>query len=200
MGGADHRDCETPLSHVNMKIATWRGWPLLPSDWLLTATSLYNSGRRWRTLSPFGHYYGRACSRPSLVSVVASLLVITPLLTATLAAQGNQYPYHSERIPLTSVGTLGKSEDGKSLFPDQMTPGDLNRDGLQDVFLHIAVDSTSTSPEQPFLLLLNDGAGGLLGITGHGGGNAGPACPHSQWTSPRLGRNGTPVQWRSTFF
>lgn len=90
------------------------------------------------------------------------ILAIPVLLTASVAAQGNQYPYHSDRIRLTDVGTLGKAPDGKFRFPDQMTRGDLNRDGLEDVFLHIAVDSTSTSPEQPFLLLLNDGAGGLV--------------------------------------
>ena len=103
----------------------------------------------------------RNCRLPQIFGV-AAVLVVPVLLTAILAAQGNQYPYHSERIRLTSVGTLGKSEDGKFRFPDQMTPGDLNGDGLEDVFLHLAVDSTSTSPEQPFLLLLNDGAGGLV--------------------------------------
>ena len=103
-----------------------------------------------------------ACRHGLRYCRLSLILAITALLTAAVVGQGNQYPYHSDPILLTSVEPLGSLEDGRGRFYGGLIAGDLNEDGPVDVFGHVAVSWIQPGPEQPFVVLLNDGAGGLV--------------------------------------
>ena len=96
------------------------------------------------------------------------IFVINALLTASVAGQAEtqgtpvDHRYHSQWIPLTSVGSLGRASSGQARFPTSVAVVDLNRDDLQDVIMHLAVESTIPGPDTPLLVLLNDGAGELV--------------------------------------
>jgi len=90
------------------------------------------------------------------------------LLTATLlppqvSSQEPDNRYHSDPIPLTSVGSLGKDSIGRALaISHGPAVVDLNGDGLADVFMWLLVGPSEPGPPTPPLVLLNDGAGGFV--------------------------------------